>query len=58
MRSRQSIINVAAALAIGLALLQPPSGAAAEEEKTTTQGSTPVPDCGHRCHIEVESFQW
>jgi hypothetical protein len=57
MRARQSIIDVAAALAIGLALLQPPSGAAAEEKKTT-QGSTPVPDCGHRCHIEVESFQW
>jgi anaerobic selenocysteine-containing dehydrogenase len=57
MRARQSIINIAAALAIGMALLQPPSGAAAEEKKTT-QGSTPVPDCGHRCHIEVESFQW
>jgi hypothetical protein len=52
--ARRRLIGIAATLAIGLAILQPPSGVAAEEAKLTEESDPPtncVPVKGGACYI-------
>ena len=45
MRARQKVMGIAAALAIGLTILQPAPGAAAEEKKQTKESPPPCTAC-------------